>query len=294
MADPLGDGEHDHAGDAPSLEDVFACRLCKRDIGRYFKLGSLFCPFCGAAINPEAVPGRFSRDSNMISGRAFWSIKWSILAVLIGMGLLLAATLIITIILVIPFVINDPEAFLSDPDALEELITGLLGNPYATVVLSLAEFTLLLVPVLLVKKYQKPIGKRLQLLGWRPYYTPGGDAATSRTRLLRDLLVSMAIATAMVGFQFLLVLGNDAFWSLFVPIDPLQDTFSNIDQSLLAADPFQLMALVGSMLFIIGPAEEFLFRGYTQQGLESRLGEQKALIITALLFTVVHIIGGLI
>ncbi len=302
MVGPLGDAEQDigasagkdgtGSGDIPG--NVFLCRLCGRNIERFFTLGSLFCPYCGAALNPEAVPGRYKKDSNPISGRAFWSTGWSILAVIIGMGFLIGVTLVISVIIIVPFVISDPDAFLSDPDALEGLIMAILGNPYATVLLSLSEFSLLLVPLLLVKKYQKPVGKRLQLLGWRPYRVPDVGATKALSRLARDLLVASTIAIAMVGFQFLLTLGNDAFWSLFVPIDPLQETFSKMDQSLVALDPFQLLALTGAMILVIGPTEEFLFRGYTQQGLEARLGERKALFITAVLFTVVHIIGGLI
>ena len=49
-----------------------------------------------------------------------------------------------------------------------------------------------------------------------------------------------------------------------------------------------LWLLTGLMLFLIGPAEEIFWRGYVQQKLSERWNANKGLIVTTLIYALVH------
>ncbi|MBP1638149.1 MAG: amino terminal protease self-immunity [Bacteroidetes bacterium] len=49
------------------------------------------------------------------------------------------------------------------------------------------------------------------------------------------------------------------------------------------------LLLVLGLLFIIGPAEEIFWRGYVQHSLIGKFGEWKAMIITTMIYALVHI-----
>jgi len=45
------------------------------------------------------------------------------------------------------------------------------------------------------------------------------------------------------------------------------------------------------IFLVIGTSEELLFRGFVQKGLVRTLGTKKGIIITALIFSLIHLIG---
>ncbi len=126
------------------------------------------------------------------------------------------------------------------------------------------------------------------LLGWWPYT---GKSGRGWSRLGRDILYALVIALGLAGFQFIVVVLNDALWTPLIPGG--SSGMSDVDVTITPQDPLQLVLLVASMMFIIGPTEEMLFRGFSQQGLEARLDPRHALLISAMLFTMVHVIGGI-
>ncbi|MHA1847004.1 MAG: lysostaphin resistance A-like protein, partial [Promethearchaeota archaeon] len=167
------------------------------------------------------------------------------------------------------------------------------------VLMSSLEIILVLVPLVLVKNFRKPLKERFLLLGWRPYYPRkhlSGENSRSVQKLRksmlknfsRDILISIIIAFSLVGFQFIISILNDLLWAPFNPPEV------NIDADLITNNVFDFMMIAATMLLIIGPTEEFLFRGYMQQGLEANLGERKALLITALFFTIAHVMPNFI
>jgi membrane protease YdiL (CAAX protease family) len=82
---------------------------------------------------------------------------------------------------------------------------------------------------------------------------------------------------------------------MWVPLIPGGGSgLTDMDVAITPQNPLQLVLLVASMMLVIGPTEEILFRGFSQQGLEARLDPKNALVISALLFTLVHVIGGVI
>jgi membrane protease YdiL (CAAX protease family) len=75
--------------------------------------------------------------------------------------------------------------------------------------------------------------------------------------------------------------------AMFSGIDPAGRT----DQSLLFGDPTVVLALVVVSVFVIGPAEELLFRGAIQRRLGRSFGQVAAIVLTSVLFILPHAIG---
>ncbi|MHA1196729.1 MAG: CPBP family glutamic-type intramembrane protease, partial [Promethearchaeota archaeon] len=48
------------------------------------------------------------------------------------------------------------------------------------------------------------------------------------------------------------------------------------------------------MFIVIAPSEEILFRGFLQKGLVRSLSKKSGIIITAIIFTFIHLIGNFI
>jgi membrane protease YdiL (CAAX protease family) len=191
--------------------------------------------------------------------------------------------------MIFAIIAQNPSLYAGDINALEDHVYSVLLNPFSTALLSITELVLVIPPFAIMKKYRKSVKERFMLLGWRPYT---GESGRGWGRLGKDLALGLLIALGLVGFQFLVVVLNDAMWSPFVPGG--NSGLSDMDVAITPQDPLQLVLLVASMMLIIGPTEEILFRGFSQQGLEARLDPKNALLISALLFTIVHVIGGIV
>ena len=275
-------------------ESLFKCRFCGKDLENYFSTGPTYCPYCGGAINPATTAGKPIVDSNILTGRALWGTKWSILGVVIGMAALIGLTFVATFIIIGIFIAQDPATFMSDPYSFVDDIYNFVSNPYMTALLSVAEIGLIMVPLIYLRKYRKPLRDRFLLLGWRPYFKDAAPKSRGFKKFGKDFTNALIIAFGLVGMQFLVSLLNDLIWLPFLPTDFLDNTFSELDASITPQDPLQLIVLIAAMMFLVGTTEEFLFRGFTQQGLEFNLSEGKAWLITSLLFTAVYVIGGLL
>ncbi len=248
----------------------------------------MYCPYCGAMVGLDLMRGKPEKDSNPLTGRALWPLKWSILAIVIGMALLMTASIIVPLIMIFAMIAQNPSLYAGDVNALEELVYNVLLNPFSTALLSVTEFVLVIPPFAIMRKYQKSVKDRFMLLGWWPYT---GESGRGLGRLGKDLALGLLIGLGLVGFQFIVVVLNDALWSAFIPGG--SSGLSGADAAITPQDPLQLILLVASMMLVIGPTEEMLFRGFSQQGLEARLDPKNALVISALLFTIVHVIGGI-
>ena len=58
--------------------------------------------------------------------------------------------------------------------------------------------------------------------------------------------------------------------------------------AILPKDSFQLVALIGISLALVGPAEELAFRGFIQRGFENSFGKTMGLLIASILFGLLH------
>jgi len=62
---------------------------------------------------------------------------------------------------------------------------------------------------------------------------------------------------------------------------------------ILPRDSFQLIAMVGISLALVGPVEELAFRGFVQRGFENSFGKTAGLLIASILFGFLHGLNSL-
>lgn len=152
------------------------------------------------------------------------------------------------------------------------------------------KFLYVLLPVLYVGRNLRDstLSGRLKVLG-----VPLKKEGRTRKDLYKDILIGVGFAGVMVGavmgiqllFQYLAAL---AFGVDFVEQAGAEQSSST--SFLSTNDPVTLVILVLSMLFIVGPTEEILFRGFTQQGIESRWGKNLGIFVTAVMFALAHVL----
>ncbi|MFC6906972.1 type II CAAX endopeptidase family protein [Halalkalicoccus tibetensis] len=67
--------------------------------------------------------------------------------------------------------------------------------------------------------------------------------------------------------------------------------YGRVDQQLLTGSPEMVLILVVLSVVLIGPAEEYLFRGVVQGRLSQSMGTPAAIVTASLLFVLPHAIG---
>lgn len=97
---------------------------------------------------------------------------------------------------------------------------------------------------------------------------------------IKDLLIGMGSAAILYGVFYL---GDIFSKQLF---DFAQDQVSRIYLMKEGENEWYLGFL---LIFLIGPAEEIFWRGYVQRMMEPKYGGWTALIVTALVYALVHI-----
>ena len=73
-------------------------------------------------------------------------------------------------------------------------------------------------------------------------------------------------------------------------VEIIQDS-SELTGDILPTDIPSLIVFCIVMILVIGTSEEILFRGFMQKGLVRSLGSKWGIIITAFLFSMIHLIG---
>jgi len=63
--------------------------------------------------------------------------------------------------------------------------------------------------------------------------------------------------------------------------------------AVMPRDSFQLIAMVGISLALVGPVEELAFRGFVQRGFENSFGKTAGLLIASILFGFLHGLNSL-
>jgi hypothetical protein len=97
---------------------------------------------------------------------------------------------------------------------------------------------------------------------------------------VKDILIGLASAAVLYVVFYL---GN--FFSSLL-FDFAKEQVGNIYQMKEGENPLFLSLL---LVFLVGPAEEIFWRGYVQRTLGPKYGEWTALIVTTLIYTLVHI-----
>lgn len=170
----------------------------------------------------------------------------------------------------------------------EDLI-GIVLNPYFVVGSSFIELVFILIPVLYIGKYlqNSKISNRLALLG----FTSRGY---NNYRIMKEILIGLGFAVVAFFLVFFVSLFIQFILELIFGIEIVYSaggSLNEVDMIIANSDIVALILLILTMLIIIGPSEEILFRGFMQKGLVRSLGKIGGIIITAIVFSFIHLIG---
>ena len=166
-----------------------------------------------------------------------------------------------------------------------EIIYDLISNPYFISLISLFELIFIIVPVIYVKRYlENPSFKNnLILLG---FTTRGYD----QRKIIKEVLLGLSFAVIGV----LLVSSVSILLELIIEnifnVDIIQDSSELTDVGIPMDIP-SLIVFAIIMILVIGTSEEILFRGFMQKGLVRSLGNKWGIIVTAFIFSMIHLIG---
>jgi len=151
--------------------------------------------------------------------------------------------------------------------------------------MSLFELIFLFLPLLYVRKYlQNPTLKnRLILLG---FTTRGYD----KRRIFKEIIIGLGFAVIGVLVVTLVSFIIEAILTLVFGITFLQDS-TGLSGVLIPSDLLSLIVFSAVIILVIGTSEEILFRGFMQKGLVRSLGDRWGIIVTAFIFSLIHLLG---
>ncbi|MFW9946469.1 MAG: type II CAAX prenyl endopeptidase Rce1 family protein [Candidatus Odinarchaeota archaeon] len=172
--------------------------------------------------------------------------------------------------------------------SLEDLM-ALTLNPYFIILLSFTELIFILVPVYYVGKHlQNPTLKnRLALLG---FTFKGKDNFKATKEILIGLGFAIMGIFLVFSVSFLIEIILELIFGMNIEFTG-GGSLNEIDLILANSDILALIFLAITMILIVGTSEELLFRGFMQKGLVRTVGKYGGLIITALIFSSIHLIG---
>jgi len=84
---------------------------------------------------------------------------------------------------------------------------------------------------------------------------------------------------------FLLGVGISVGEEMVFGRDP---TAELVEKAVMPRDSFQLVAMIVLSLALVGPCEELAMRGFVQKGFENSFGKMKGLLISSVLFGLMH------
>ncbi len=170
-----------------------------------------------------------------------------------------------------------------------ELLYEILLNPYFLIISSFFELIFIIVPVVYVGNYlQNPtLENRLGLLG---FTTRGFE----KKEVLKEVLIGLGFAVIgvlLVGIvSFLTEIALETLFGVEI-VNDLGNGTGDVESIIYSADIIALVLLSIVMILIIGTSEEILFRGFMQKGLMRSLGNKWGIIVTAIIFAMIHVIG---
>jgi len=164
-----------------------------------------------------------------------------------------------------------------------------LFDPYFIIFSSFFELLFLLVPVLYVGNYlQNPtLENRLGLLG----FTSKG---MNKKGILKEIIIGLVFAivgiSLVAAVSFLTEIILEFIFGIEI-VREVSSTTTDVEFIISSADLLSLIFLSIVMILIIGTSEEILFRGFMQKGLMRSLGNKWGILITAFVFSMIHILG---
>ncbi|MBD3255499.1 MAG: CPBP family intramembrane metalloprotease [Candidatus Lokiarchaeota archaeon] len=219
-----------------------------------------------ASISEEELP--YTGDKELWG--TIQSIGFPILAFIIMNGLILA------VIFAMALIIYDVD-----------LLLNIISNPFFIVFATLVELMLIVFPIWYAGKFlNKPtFENRLKLLG---FTTKGFEDK----EIVKEVLIGLGfavvglfiVAASSIAIQFFI---EFVFNVRIINEAPTSDA----DVLITGADILVLILMMLMMILVVGPCEEILFRGFMMRGLTRTMGDNWGLIITAIIFAVIHLVG---
>ncbi len=268
----------------PTLKELRFCTSCGLDLVYLKEHKQLPLKFIEQASQPK--PLSYSdqirmHDINKLSDEDILNTKdkklWKVFT---SIGIPIASVFIMNLLAVIVMIF-----FLIFSPSLEELMNN-LTNPYFLSVTSLAELILIILPLIIVRKYLKnpSIKNRFALLGF----------TTKGVNFWKEILIGIMFSIIGILLVFFVSIFIETILELIYGIEIVRDITSigsEIDISFFTSNLFSLVLLMITMIFIVGTTEEILFRGFMQKGLVRRVGVKWGIIITAIIFAFIHLLS---
>ena len=277
------DPKNSEIDDPPINSDWIFCPVCGIKLIQIPNLK--FCTNCGTNLEYvkkyRILPGsqisfgppKLSEE-DLVNTKKYklWGPGASIGLTIGAFSLMNIATMLI--FLIILFVTFNPN-----------ILIEISSNVYILSLLSLFELIFILLPVRYVKKYlQNPTFKnRLALLG----FTTKGF---TKKGLIKEALIGIALAFLGVFVVYGLSYLIELILEFLFGIEIIQDA-SGLSGDPIPVDLGSLILFSVVLLLVIGTSEEILFRGFMQKGLVRKLGDTWGILITALFFALIHLIG---
>jgi membrane protease YdiL (CAAX protease family) len=170
-----------------------------------------------------------------------------------------------------------------------ETLVEFVANPYFVAMSSFFELIFVLFPVLYVGKYLRnpSLKNRLGLLG---FTSKGLD----RKGIVKEIFIGLGFAVAAYYLVFGVSFLTEIILEFFFGIEIIHDINSGAGGAgivFIQGDILSIVLLSVVMILIIGTSEEILFRGFMQKGLTRSLGTKGGIMLTAFIFTMIHVLG---
>jgi membrane protease YdiL (CAAX protease family) len=170
-----------------------------------------------------------------------------------------------------------------------EEIFNIIDDPYFIIFSSFIELVFIVVPLLFVGRYlNKPtLNNRLIILGF-------SKKGFKKFQFLKEVLIGLGFAVVGVLLVLFVSFAMEMLMSLIFGPEVVSDIIGSpgeVDMLIASSDILSITLLVIIMIVIIGTSEEILFRGFLQKGLVRSMGKSWGILVTALIFSSIHIIA---
>ncbi|MFX1327790.1 MAG: CPBP family intramembrane glutamic endopeptidase [Promethearchaeota archaeon] len=269
----------------PKIQKLQFCVKCGTDL-KYLKQHKKFLP--KKEINPYVQASQYPRPlapiifygPEKISDEDIFNTKdkqlWGSLT---SIGVPLGSFLLMNFVVFGLFVLIASISF--DIDILYDLIS----NSYFIILSTLFELIFMIIPLFYVGKYlQNPtIKNRLTLLGFtlKPF---------DKKQKFKEILIGLGFAVIGYYLVFFLSIIIEFLLEFILGIEIISE-MDSAESYLIPSDILGLILFSIVMILVVGTSEEILFRGFMQKGLVRNLGNRWGLIITAFIFSIIHLLG---
>ncbi|GAB4325185.1 MAG: hypothetical protein Kow0069_31080 [Promethearchaeota archaeon] len=225
--------------------------------------GAAFCAFCGVDLRRSFPRKRRNKHP--------WGPWSSLLVPLASLGLVNVTVALLVLLLTLA-------------EGLE--FVAALNDPVVLFLSTFLEILFVVPPLLLVKSRTSTSAR--EALEWL-----GLPKARRQTGGWKEVLVGVAVGVLMVPLSAGASLLSEAINNeIFGPriVQRANQYMGGTTTGLFTTSVAELVLLGLAMFLVVGPTEELLFRGFTQQGLQHSWGKVAAVVLTALLFTFAHVV----